>query len=106
MFCPKCGHLLVPKIVENKRILVCSFCNYKEKSVEKAKIREVKEKKEKEIEVVKKEDYETLPLTETECPKCGHKKAYYWLVQTRAADEPETRFLKCEKCKHIWREYD
>jgi DNA-directed RNA polymerase subunit M/transcription elongation factor TFIIS len=45
----------------------------------------------KKVEVVEKDDYETLPKTEAECPKCGHKKAYYWLVQTRAGDESSKR---------------
>ena len=64
----------------------------------------IKEKKKK-VEVIDKE-IETLPLMEAECPKCHHRKAYYYLVQTRAADEPETKFLRCEKCKHKWRDYD
>jgi len=45
------------------------------------------------------------PKTNEECPKCKHKEAYYWLVQTRAADEAATRFFKCVKCMHTWRAY-
>ena len=37
--------------------------------------------------------------------ECGLGKARFWLVQTRASDEPETKFFKCEKCKHTWRDY-
>lgn len=103
MFCPKCGSILIPKKEDNKRVLACSSCGNIEKSTEKVKMKEFVTEK-KSVEVVHKE-FETLPLTEAECPKCGHKKARYWLVQTRAGDEPETRFLKCEKCKHTWREY-
>ncbi|MBW2999941.1 transcription factor S [Candidatus Woesearchaeota archaeon] len=103
MFCPKCGRILMPKKEEGKRILACS-CGYKDKKPEKIEIKEVVSEKKKEIEVVEKE-VETLPLIEAECPKCGHDKARYWLQQTRAADEPETKFLKCEKCKHTWRDY-
>ncbi|MBD3310349.1 transcription factor S, partial [Candidatus Woesearchaeota archaeon] len=51
------------------------------------------------------QDFETDPVTKAECPKCHNKEAYYWEVQTRAADEPPTKFLKCTKCKHIWRDY-
>ena len=47
-----------------------------------------------------------IRATYYECPKCRHKKAYYWTVQTRAGDEAETKFLKCEKCSHTWRDYD
>jgi len=41
-----------------------------------------------------------------ECPKCGHNEAYYWFMQTRAADEPPTRFYKCTRCGYVWREYE
>jgi len=27
------------------------------------------------------------------------------MIQTRAADEPPTRFYRCTKCGHTWREY-
>lgn len=57
-----------------------------------------------EVEVVS-EDEETLPTTEATCEKCGHETAYFWLQQTRAGDEPETKFLKCAECKHTWRDY-
>lgn len=104
MFCPKCGSLLRPKQEGSKKSMVCS-CGYKPKNIEPIKISEKFEEK-KNFGVVNEEDYETLPKMDAECPKCGHKKAYYWLVQTRAGDEPETKFLKCEKCKHVWRDYD
>ena len=55
--------------------------------------------------LVLEEDTESHPLSDAECPKCGHNKAYFWLQQTRAGDEPETKFMKCEKCKHTWRDY-
>ena len=60
--------------------------------------------KEKSISVMKKEA-EVHPKTKAKCPKCGNNEAYYWIVQTRSADEPPTRFYKCTKCKHVWREY-
>lgn len=46
------------------------------------------------------------PVTNEVCPKCGHSKAHFWVKQTRAADEAPTRFYKCTKCEHTWREYD
>lgn len=104
MFCPKCGSLLKIKKEKNKKYYYCS-CGYTNKDIKEATIKEEIKKEEKEIEVIDTEE-EPLPTTETECPKCGHNKAYYWLIQTRAGDEAETKFLKCEKCKHTWREYD
>ena len=64
---------------------------------------EVKNKGKK-IDVVDKK-METLPKTKEDCPKCKNHEAYYWLVQTRAADEAATRFFKCAKCSHTWRAY-
>lgn len=40
------------------------------------------------------------------CPKCRHKRASYFQLQTRSSDEPMTTFLKClnRKCRNRWRE--
>ena len=97
MFCPKCGGLPVNK--NNK--IVCSNCGAE---IATEKIKEKTKKKEKSISVAKKET-EIHPKTESKCPKCSNNEAYYWIVQTRSADEPPTRFYKCTKCKHVWREY-
>ena len=84
--------------------MTCS-CGYKEKSKESLLIKEeVQEKKEDKIEVVDKK-VETLPKTKEECSKCKNPEAYYWLVQTRAADEAATRFFRCTKCSYTWRSY-
>jgi len=103
MFCPKCGSMLVPKKKDGKTVMSCS-CGYTSSDTEQAIIKEKVKDDQPEIEVIEKE-IEVLPITAADCPKCGHGKAYYWLVQTRASDEPETKFLKCEKCKHTWRDY-
>ena len=95
----------MPKKDGNKKLLVCS-CGYKTKEIDQATIKETVINKEKEVEVIEKGELETLPKTDATCPKCGHKTAYFWLVQTRAGDEPETKFLRCEKCEHTWRDYD
>jgi len=104
MFCPKCGSLLLPKKEGSKKILVCS-CGYKGSNVGETKITETLNKKEREIEVIEKE-VDILPKTKIECEKCGNKEAHYWTIQTRAGDEPETKFLRCTKCKYTWRDYD
>jgi len=105
MFCPKCGSILVPKKEDNKRVLACS-CGYKTDKTSGATIKEITGKKSRRVEVVEHGELDTLPKTEAECPKCGNKEAHYWLVQTRAGDEPETKFLKCTKCEHTWRDYN
>jgi len=102
LFCPKCGSLLIPKKIGNKNVMVCS-CGYKSSDSADTKISEKVEIKDT-VQVVDK-DVEVLPETDEECPKCGHKKAVYWMQQTRSGDEGDTKFFKCQKCKHIWREY-
>jgi transcription factor S len=57
------------------------------------------------IAVVKSSEDDVHPVIEMKCPKCKHKKAYFWTMQTRSADESETKFYKCVKCKYTWRVY-
>ena len=103
-FCPKCGSIMMPRKKDGSIVLVCTNCGYEMPFSGKTGFSE-KTKSAKKIEVVEKE-VNFLPKTKAKCPKCGHTEAYYWLVQTRAGDEPETKFLKCVKCGHVWREYD
>ncbi len=99
-FCPKCGAVLIPK----RKNYGCARCNYSTKSKVKLAASEKLEEKKK-IEVVSEKDAETFPIISEKCKKCGNQKAYFWTVQTRAGDESETKFFKCTKCKHTWREY-
>jgi len=103
MFCPKCGSLLKTKQQKTKIVQFCS-CGYSsDMKSEDASLKETITSDNEEIQVV--QDTQVHPLIDADCPKCGHSKAYYWLRQTRAGDEPETKFYKCEKCKHTWRDY-
>lgn len=105
-FCPKCKTIMLPKKKDKKIVFTCPSCGITGSTQEDSKITEVIKHDAKKIELVD-DSFEdsTLPLTNIECPKCKHTKAYYWTIQTRASDEPETKFLKCEKCKHVWRDY-
>ena len=93
-------------IDQEKKKAKCSSCGYSPRGkTSNIILREkVELGKEQEIEVIDK-NLETLPKTDAECPKCNFGKAYYWTVQMRAADEGETRFFECCKCKHRWRDY-
>ena len=105
MFCTKCGSIMMPKKEKDKKILICSSCNYVDKSSDSKKFKEVIPE-EKELDVLQPDEEKTLPEIEIECPKCKFDRAVYWLVQTRSGDEAETKFYRCLKCKHTWREYD
>jgi transcription factor S len=103
-FCPKCKSLMIPKKTGGKVIMTCTSCGAKDDKAEYTVMKEFSKNKKK-IEVIDTNKEQNLPLTEETCPKCGHKKAYYWMVQTRSADESETKFMRCEKCEHTWRDY-
>ncbi len=90
---------------DGKKILVCRKCGYEEESNIDMKLKEnIKNKNEDKIRVVEK-NKSTLPVTEIRCEKCGNNEAEWWTRQTRSTDEPETRFYRCTKCGHTWREY-
>ena len=101
IFCPKCGALLVPK--RNKKQITCG-CGYIHKESVNLSLSEKVEDMAK-IEVMDEEDkIKVMPLTKVDCPECENEEARFWTVQTRSADEAETRFFRCEKCKHVWRD--
>ncbi|HIH25103.1 TPA: transcription factor S [Candidatus Woesearchaeota archaeon] len=108
LFCPKCGSMMSPKEEKGKRYFACS-CGYTTKnaaqtSAPKTTIKEVVRDVKKEAVAVVTEGDTTLPLTDEQCPKCKHPRAFWWTKQMRASDEPETKFLKCESCKYSWRD--
>lgn len=107
MFCKKCGGITIPKKEGSKTIMLCPKCGAKNKDEAETTISEtVKTDNKMKMDVVDEDKSAAYPLVDKECPKCGHNKAFYWEIQTRASDEPATQFFKCEKCKHTWRHYD
>ena len=99
-FCEKCGGL----IMLTEKAPKCSRCNHKPKHKPKLQSSEKIEKKEL-VTVIKEKDSNTNPIVEMKCTKCKNHKCYFWTMQTRAADESETKFFKCTKCNHTWRVY-
>ncbi|MEK6875723.1 MAG: transcription factor S [Nanoarchaeota archaeon] len=102
-FCPRCGAILI----EKKKNLGCLRCSYSHKGKIKIKTTETMTAKDKnkEIPILKDKDANVFPIISAACKKCGHNQAYFWTVQTRSGDEAETKFFKCTKCEHTWREY-
>lgn len=102
-FCKKCQSFMLPKKEKNRTVLICQSCGYKQtgegtKLVEKIPAT-------KPVRAVDVQIKGTMPMTDAECPKCGHKRAYFRSEQTRASDEPETLFFTCVKCNSTWRDY-
>ena len=103
MFCPKCKSLL--KLNRKTEQKECKNPNCGGHSESKGKD-VITKRKQEDKEIVVTEGIEgTLPTTKIICEKCKHNEATFYLRQTRAADEPTTRFYQCTKCKHRWREY-
>ncbi len=102
-FCSKCKGLCLPG--EGK--LVCRKCGY----IQNDKCNVVLEydlpkEDEKEVFVFDPQARaDKMSTIEAKCPKCGHGKALWWMVQTRASDEPATKFYRCAKCGKTWRDY-
>ena len=95
-FCPKCGSMLIGKN--------CNRCEYKSTHEIKLESSQKIEPK-KGIIVVNEGDNEIHPIVSMICEKCNNPECYFWTKQTRAGDEAETKFFKCTKCKHTWRNY-
>jgi len=102
-FCPKCE----VKLKNGESGLQCPLCDY----VEGQKVKQTKkivDEEEPDFSLLAFEGNEgedTNPTIKLDCEKCGHDEAVWWMFQTRSADEPTTRFYRCQKCKYTWRDY-
>ncbi len=105
-FCTACGGRILPKIgASGERISACVECG---KEIDtKVDIKSVQQLDENNKIKIKdgKNDIQSLPIEKEQCSKCGNGEAYSWQRQTRSGDEPATRFYRCVKCEHTWREY-
>ena len=102
-FCKKCHSLMVPVKRGGSSKLKCRKCGYSTKLSGTMKIKESGKGKRGVVLLEKSEV--PLPVIDKTCGKCDNPKSYYWLQQTRSADEPPTQFFRCTSCNHVWREY-
>ncbi|GGP22093.1 transcription factor S [Thermocladium modestius] len=107
-FCPKCKSIMVLAKINGKSVYRCPKCGYVEEVDPSSKHveRMVIERKASDDPIVLEDAGSSLPKIKAYCPKCGNDEAYYWVQQTRAADEPPTRFYRCTRCGYSWREYE
>ncbi len=107
-FCD-CGGLMKPEKKVKHTVLVCRVCDKESRRKINKKdysVTHKKKQKEDDVVVITKDDDQALPKAQAVCSKCDNEEAFWWSQQTRAADEPQTRFFKCTECGHTWREYE
>ncbi len=109
-FCDKCSSLLAPKKINGKVVMTCPKCGKRKElsKGEQTQKQEIKQSDEESMVIIENPDeLNTMPTKKMRCPKCTIVvDTQYWAVQTRSGDEAPTRFYRCMKCKHTWREYD
>jgi transcription factor S len=89
-------------------VVACPKCGFKTKKTEEGgKKQELKKKVSHDVslKVMDGDAIEALPTTSIECPECKNSTAFWWMLQTRSADEATTQFYRCTKCNHTWRNY-
>jgi len=106
-FCPKDGTLMLPS--KGGKTAVCPKCGLRAKADKTdVVVKEIITHEKLSLKRRPKEILETDATVDAECPKCGNKKAFWWVTQAGSGlagmdDIPDTEFFRCTKCSHTWR---
>ncbi|MHB8633171.1 MAG: transcription factor S [Thermoplasmatota archaeon] len=101
-FCPTCRNLVYPKDGQ----MTCRKCGWVGAAAAPRMVSaSTPDMAPSRRRVVLEEQAEARPEQTVTCPKCGHDKAFFHLMQTRRSDEPPTQINECVKCHHSWRDY-
>jgi DNA-directed RNA polymerase subunit M len=105
-FCDECGSMMHNQDGE----MVCSSCGATQERDTDLAAEYVSTEAQDDSDVIETEegaDFEGKPTaTDVTCEDCGHGEAWYTIKQTGSADEPPTRFFKCQNCGKRWRGYN
>lgn len=97
-FCPLCGTILPLPSASDK--VCCEVCKHSQdtarfEGLEEYSCKYFTPRKEK-LQV---SQQGSGPLVERRCPACGNEEMTYTTQQTRSADEGQTVFYTCPRCK-------
>ncbi|GAB1867282.1 DNA-directed RNA polymerase I subunit RPA12 [Camponotus japonicus] len=105
-FCPDCGSIL-PLLDENKATVVCFACKreWNSETFGDMKMTHTIHFNSKDTYISAREaddsdDDADGPIVERPCPQCKNDKMSYATLQLRSADEGQTVFYTCTKCKY------
>ena len=100
-FCDDCGSMMVA----DDGAMVCRSCGATAARDEDRAAAFVSTEEQSDDDLIETEagaSFEGKPTaTDVSCDECGHGEAWYTIKQTASADEPPTRFFKCEKRSSI-----
>jgi len=105
-FCPACGGLLSVQMGREVQRLECRTCPYIHNILDPLRIKKFPALKEMRDVMGGEEAWKNADSMEEQCTKegCTNRKAYFFQLQTRSADEPMTTFYRCTECAHQWKE--
>ncbi|XP_011267210.1 DNA-directed RNA polymerase I subunit RPA12 isoform X2 [Camponotus floridanus] len=105
-FCPDCGSIL-PLLDESKDTVVCFACKreWNAETFGDMKMTHTIHFNSKNTYISAREaddsdDDADGPIVERACPQCKNDKMSYATLQLRSADEGQTVFYTCTKCKY------
>lgn len=102
-FCDECGSMMHK---QDDGEMVCASCGASADSEsDEGFVQTAEQDTSDVIETSEDANFEGKPTAEETCPDCGHGEAWYTIKQTGSADEPPTRFFKCQECGNRWRDY-
>lgn len=101
-FCEGCGSIL-PQVTGFSEKIICYCCKQSSelRGSSKMEYRIVFNQRpdHPETKAEQEDEQDEGPIVERVCPKCGCDKMSYATLQLRSADEGQTVFFTCVKCK-------
>uniref|UniRef100_A0AAG5CWY2 DNA-directed RNA polymerase subunit n=1 Tax=Anopheles atroparvus TaxID=41427 RepID=A0AAG5CWY2_ANOAO len=95
-FCPDCGSIL--PLLRTTSKVACYSCHSEFDSEYTIYFNSYENKKADQAERAEKEAADG-PIVNRQCPKCNNDQMSYATLQLRSADEGQTVFFTCTKCK-------